>query len=231
MSTPSSHTAGDEIHPDVVEQIVGIEFDPARPLIISDADEVIFAFVRGLENYLNRQGLYLRLESFALTGNIRDRQTDEVLSSEDVRERLKGFFATETASLDPVDGVAAALSELSKRAQIMILSNIPLPQRATRQRALRQHGMDYPLVANIGAKGPAVAALVANMTAPVFFLDDIPHNIKSVAETADQVTRIHFISDPRLAKLIEKADHAHVRIDDWPATRAFIEADLSSKGY
>lgn len=231
MSTPPSHTAGNEIHPDVVEQIAEIDFDPARPLIISDADEVIFAFVRGLENYLHRHGLYLRLESFALTGNIRDKDTDEVLSSENVREKLQGFFATETASLDPVDGVTAALDELSKRAQILVLSNVPLPQRTTRQQALRQHGMDYPLVANIGAKGPAVAALVANMTAPVFFLDDIPHNIKSVAETADQVTRIHFISDPRLAKLIEKADHAHVRIDDWPTTRAFIETELNNKGY
>ena len=220
-----------EMHPDVRDQVAGIKVDPTRPLVISDADEVIFAFLRGLESYLQRHDLYIQLESFALTGNIRDRQSDEVLSREDVREKIADFHATETGSLDPVDGVAAALESLAKRAQVLVLSSIPLAQHGARLGALRQHGMDYPLIANTGPKGPAVAALVQNMSAPAFFLDDIPHNIKSVAEFADQVTRIHFVADPRLARLIEKADHAHARIDDWPATRAFIEADLESKGY
>lgn len=219
------------MHPDVRDQVAGIKVDPTRPLVISDADEVIFAFLRGLESYLQRHDLYIQLESFALTGNIRDRQSDEVLSREDVREKIADFHATETGSLDPVDGVAAALESLAKRAQVLVLSSIPLAQHGARLGALRQHGMDYPLIANTGPKGPAVAALVQNMSAPAFFLDDIPHNIKSVAEFADQVTRIHFVADPRLARLIEKADHAHARIDDWPATRAFIEADLESKGY
>jgi hypothetical protein len=220
-----------EVHPDVASQLAGTRLDPDRPLIISDADEVIFAFVRGLERYLHRHNLYLRLESFALTGNIRHRHTDEVLPAEDVRERLQGFFAAETHALDPVEGVTAALDALSQRAQILVLSNVPLPQRSARQEALRRHGMDYPLVANVGAKGPTVAALVADMAAPVFFLDDIPRNIDSVANKAEHVTRIHFVADDRLAELIDKAERAHVRIDDWPATRAYIEADLAAKGY
>jgi hypothetical protein len=231
LTTKPGHISTNAIHPDVARQIAGVSIDPSRPLIISDADEVMFAFLRGLENYLQRHGLYIRLESFALTGNIRDSHTDEVLSREDVREHIEGFHAAETASLDPVEGVADALSALSRRAQVLVLSSIPLAQRAARLSALHRHGMDYPLVANIGAKGPAVAALVENMTAPAFFLDDIPHNIKSVAKFASHVTRIHFVADPRLAKLIEKADDAQARIDNWPETRAFIEADLDSKGY
>lgn len=231
MNPSASQLSASELHPEVLEQIAAITIDPARPLIISDADEVIFAFIRGLERYLHRHDLYLRLESFALTGNIRDRKTGEALSREGVHDRLEGFFAAETLTLEPVDGVTAALGALSARAQILVLSNLPLPQREARQRALAQHGMDYPLIANIGAKGPAVAALVAGLKAPAFFLDDLPHNIESVAEMAQQVTRIHFVADHRLAELIEKADHAHARIDDWPAARSFIEADLSGKGF
>ena len=42
--------------------------------------------------------------------------------------------------------------------------------------------MDYPVIVGSGLKGPAVAWLTRHIDAPVFFLDDIPHNIDSVAE-------------------------------------------------
>ena len=136
MTAPVNQPQDHDLHPEVVGQVAETCLDPNLPLIITDADEVIFAFVRGLENYLHRHDLYLRLESFALTGNIRNRHSDEVLPAEDVRERLKCFFASETHALDPVDGVAAALAALSGRAQILVLSNVPLPDYDRRITAL-----------------------------------------------------------------------------------------------
>lgn len=220
-----------KLPPEVRSQVAELTLTPDRPLLITDADEVLFAFVRGFEGYLNTQGFILRLDSFALSGNVRRQDTDEALPAPQVRDLIEAFFDTCTELLEPVAGAAVALAELSQRAQILVLSNVPLPQRAARQRALQRHAMDYPLIANIGRKGSAVAMLADSIDAPVFFIDDIPHNITSVAESAAHVTRLHFVADPRLARLLGPAEDAHARIDDWPTARAFIEDRLSEQGF
>jgi len=42
-----------------------------QPLIISDADEVIFLFLKGFEKFLKSKNLYLDLAKARLTGNIK----------------------------------------------------------------------------------------------------------------------------------------------------------------
>ena len=202
-----------QIPQEVRSQLDALTLAPDRPLLITDADEVLFAFVRGFERFLDTQGMLLRLDSFALSGNVRRRDDDQPVPAPEVRELILGFFDDCTEALEPVAGAAAALAGLSHRAQILVLSNVPLPQRDARQRALQSHGMDYPLIANIGRKGGAVAELADSVEAPVFFVDDIPHNITSVAESAAHVTRLHFVADPRLARLLGPAEDAHARID------------------
>lgn len=219
------------LHDDVRPQIEALPLDRSRPLVITDADEVLFAFVRGLERYLNREGYELHLESFALTGNIRRAGNGDVVPGPEVRGLIQDFFDRHTEDLEPVNGAADALSALAARAQILVLSNVPLGQRAARQRALRRHRMDYPLIANIGTKGAAVATMARAVDAPVFFLDDIPHNITSVAEAAADVIRLHMVADPRLARLLDKSADAAARIDDWPTMQAYIEDRLSAAGY
>jgi hypothetical protein len=76
-----------------------------------------------------------------------------------------------------------------------------------------------------------MAYLAARQKAPVFFLDDIPHNIASVARAAAAVTRLHFIADHRLRDLLSAAEDADARIDDWPSVRRFIETSLSEQGF
>lgn len=216
---------------EVIRQIDGLALDAGRPLLICDADEVLFAFLRGLDQFLHDGGLELRLDSFALTGNIRHRHNGEALEAADVRDLLQRFFAERTESLEPIDGAAAALTGLSERMQVMVLTNIPQPQRDARRRALRKHGMDFPVVANAGRKGAAVARLAARVEAPVVFVDDIPHNIDSVAEHADDVIRLHFVGDERLARMIGPASGAHARHDTWPEARDYIEGELLQRGY
>ena len=53
----------------VIPQIDALDLVPGRPLVVSDADEVLVQFVAGLELYLETQGLWLDLQSFALTGD------------------------------------------------------------------------------------------------------------------------------------------------------------------
>ena len=194
-------------------------------MIITDADEVLFAFMAGLEGYLNGEGLTFDFSSFAITGNVKD-ANGVALDQQAVRQHLGVFFERHTGELDPVEHAAESLAHLSEQAQVVVLSNIPIAQREARQDALRRHGMDYPLIANEGAKGPAVHDLFSRAEAPAIFIDDIPHNHSSVAEHADDVHRLHFVADPRLARLIPKSDHAHDRVDTWPEARPIIERRL-----
>ena len=215
----------------VLQQLQALSLDPTRPLIVADADEVLLQFVRGLEGFLDDEGLYLDLASFALSGNIRHRDNGTAVETAAVKVLIERFFAERMESMQPVEGAAAALGALSGRAQVMVLSNVPLDRRQARARLLARHGMPYPLVANIGSKGGALAHLAGRTVAPTVFLDDIPHNIAAVALAAAAVIRVHFVADPRLARLLPPAPGCHARLDDWPSARAFIEQCLAGHGY
>lgn len=216
---------------EVLAQLEALDLDDARPLLISDADEVLLAFMVALERYLEAEALYFDWSSFALSGNIRRRDDDSAVSWEAVKEHLERFFARHAHEMEPVAGAAPALAALAERLQIVVLSNVPLAQLEVRRRSLADHGMDYPLIANIGSKGPPVRYLAERIAAPLFFLDDIPRNHSSVARDAARVHRIHLIADRRLAELLGTAEDCHYRAPDWPAARAFIEARLDELGY
>lgn len=215
----------DDIADDIRRQIDAIDITAGRPLIITDADEVLFAFMAGLEGYLAGEGLSFEFASYAITGNVRD--ADGIaLPREAVREHLGIFFERHTEELEPVADAAETLAALSERAQVVVLSNVPPDQRAARERALARHGMPYPLIANTGVKGPVVRVLAERAAAPTVFIDDIPLNHSSVREHAPEVWRLHFVADPRLARLIPRAEDSHHRADRWPEARAFIENAL-----
>lgn len=217
--------------PEVAAQLARITLAPDRPLIISDADEVLFRFMAGFEQFLDAQGLYFDWSSYALHGNIRRRRDDAPVEHEAVPGLLQDFFAGHTELLEPVPDAAAALAELARRTQIVVLSNVPVAQTEARRRALAAAGMDYPLVANTGSKGAAVRDLAARVAAPVFFIDDIPLNHSSVRRAAGHVLCVHFIADARLARLLPQADDSDHRADSWPEVKAFIAARLDALGF
>jgi hypothetical protein len=219
------------LHDDVASQLDDLRLVADRPLIISDADEVLVQFVAGLESFLHDQDLYYDISSFAITGNVRRQSDDEAVSGEKVQSLLKTFFKECTEHLPAVPGAAEALQALSNEAQVIVVSNVPVAQREARIRGLKKVGIDYPVIANIGLKGIVVREISSQIDAPVYFLDDIPHNITSVAEHAADVHRIHFVADPRLARLIEPAADSHQRIDDWPSAQAYIRDHMRSKGF
>ena len=219
------------MHPEVKEQVLGLSLTSDRPLIISDADEVLVQFMVGLEHFLESRGLYIDLTTFAITGNVRRQEDDVPATQDEVKALMKDFFIERTGRVEAVPGAAEALETLSERAQIVVLTNTPPKQRDARIHSLQSQGIDYPVIANIGPKGPTVAHMARNVEAPIYFLDDIPQHHTSVSEEADHVHRIHFIADPRLAKLIDKSADSHHRIDDWPSAHAHIDKHLRSLGY
>ena len=206
---------------EISNQIETLELDPDRPLVISDADEVLLQFMRQFEIYLDRNDMWIDLSSFRLQGNIKYKGSDEAVDMTN-RNIIDDFFAAETLNFSPVEGAAEALNALSKEAQIIILTNLPLAQKSERQINLSKHGMDYPVIVGSGLKGPAVKSLGEKINAPLFFLDDIPHNINSVAEYVPTSGRIHMIAHPRLSKLIGAAEGASARIDQWQEAQAWI---------
>ena len=206
---------------EISNQIETLELDPDRPLVISDADEVLLQFMRQFEIYLDRNDMWIDLSSFRLQGNIKYKGSDEAVDMTN-RNIIDDFFAAETLNFSPVEGAAEALNALSKEAQIIILTNLPLAQKSERQINLSKHDMDYPIIVGSGLKGPAVKSLGEKINAPLFFLDDIPHNINSVAEYVPTSGRIHMIADPRLSKLIGAAEGASARIDQWQEAQAWI---------
>lgn len=206
---------------EISNQIETLELDPDRPLVISDADEVLLQFMRQFEIYLDRNDMWIDLSSFRLQGNIKYKGSDKAVDMTN-RNIIDDFFAAETLNFSPVEGAAEALNALSNEAQVIILTNLPLAQKSERQINLSKHGMDYPVIVGSGLKGPAVKSLGEKINAPLFFLDDIPHNINSVAEYVPKSGRIHMIADPRLSKLIGAAEGASARIDQWQEAQAWI---------
>lgn len=211
----------------VAEQLAALALTRGRPLLIVDADEVLFYFMRGLERFLDGRDLYFDWASYALHGNIRQRQDNAPVAAEILHPLLQRFFAEATEELEPVDGAAEALAALSETAQIVVLSNVPMPAREARIRALARHGMAYPLIANTGPKGPAVATLLRQVMAPAAFVDDIPHNHTSVAAMAPAAHRLHYIADQRLAALLGPAPDCHHRAETWPDLQAHIHSLLT----
>ena len=219
------------LHDEVAEQIDLLDLTPGKPLVVTDCDEVLMQFLVGLETYLETQGLWLDLKSFALSGNIKSRATNEVVEQSKMPGLMQDFFATSTEKLLPVPGAADALKALSERAQIVVLTNVPLADKEARTRHLASEGMDYPVIANKGLKGGAVRRMAERVNAPVFFLDDIPHNIAAVAKAHEECHLLHFIADKRLANLMGAAADSHFHTSDWTEAHNFISGQLDASGF
>lgn len=203
------------------------EINPARPLILCDADEVILTFVSALGDYCETKGLELNLETLAITGNVRRKEDGYVLTAEEVSETLDSFFAEGSHHQQPVTGAVDTLNDLSEHATVLVLTNVPLASRHVRQAAMQSHGLHAPIIANEGPKGPAALAL-SQMAAGshTFFIDDLPPNHISVAKHAPHTNRIHFVADPDLSRLMPDAEDAHIRAKSWAEIDDFIKGKI-----
>lgn len=203
-----------------------VAIDPRRPLLMIDVDEVLAKFMLGFERYLGRHGYEMRITRFALFQNIFPRGGQQPIEMEPGLKLFNGFFADGADDLDPADGAADALSDLSTQAEIIILTNAPGHGRDARARWLKSHGFDYPLVVNSGLKGPAAAAMASRTTGASIFIDDLLPNLESVAESAPAVRRFQMVADERLRPLAPCAPDRHPRHDEWPALKAAIDEIL-----
>ena len=206
-------------------EAAGVEF--GRPLLISDADEVLFRFVETFVDHIEERGYSFDWSSFRLTGNVRRTSDGAVLDQPQVFALLQTFFAERAEDIPPVPGAAEALGRLARiGVQIVVLTNIPAAQRDARRVALARNRMPYPVVVNSGDKGPAAAWLAARAGAPAVFIDDGPNNHVSVKQAAPGIACLHFVATERLAGLVDMPAAADGRPATWPALEHAITASL-----
>jgi hypothetical protein len=201
----------------------------ARPLVITDCDEVLMHMVVPFGEWLaDDHGIDFRLEDASFAGALSYRATGAVLEPSEVWPLLDGFFKSEMHRQMPIAGAVAALERITDHADIVILTNIGDEHAAARGNQLAAVGITHRVVGNRGGKGEPVAALMAEYQPSVaLFIDDLGQHHASVAKHAPDVWRLHMVGEPSIAPLLPSARHAHIRIDDWVGAEAWLMARIA----
>ncbi len=198
-----------------LEQLESISLNSSRPVIISDADEVILHFSDMLSEYLLTQGMYVNFISYALEGNIKYTDTDKAVDSGLFREILDDYFENYVEKQPLVKDVAEHLENLSALCDIVILTNIPHNFASRRRKQLSDSGLNYPMISSSGPKGPVMKVIRDMTPEKLIFIDDISHHHKSVAKAVPDALRIQYIANDHLNSIEEKSKYCHHRCRDW----------------
>lgn len=190
-----------------------------RPLVISDCDEVLLHMVRHFGVWLGEaHDIELRLEGNPFQ-TMRRRATDEPLPDAEKWRYLSLFFDTEMHRQTAVEGAIAAVTELQREADVVVLTNLTDNYAEARACQLRGHGIDVRVFTNQGPKGDALRRIVEEYApSRAVFIDDLAPHIASAAETLPDIARLHLCGESAIAAQIpcaHAAGHAHARIDQW----------------
>lgn len=196
----------------------------SRPLLISDCDEVLLHMVSHFADWLDEEhGVHFRLDEPSFAGALSRRDSGETLAAEEVWPLLDGFFRTEMSRQTLVPGALEALGRIGEVADIVILTNLGDHAHPWRVEQLASHGIHHEVVCNRGGKGVPLRSIVERHRASrSLFVDDLAVHHESVARHSPETYRLHMIAEPKLAAVTPPAEHAHARIDDWPAACDWI---------
>lgn len=192
----------------------------AKPLIISDCDEVLLHMIVPFGQWLDET----QNVSFKLIGNdfskaIRDKVSGEPVPPEEIWRLLGGFFDGEMHRQTPITGAVGAINALKDHADVVILTNLHDRHNEARRQQLLDHGIDARVFTNQGPKGPALQAIMDEyQPSKAVFIDDLAQHHGSAAEMVPHIDRLHLCGEPTLAPHITcgfEAGHAHARIDTW----------------
>ena len=192
----------------------------ARPLIISDCDEVLLHMIVPFGEWLNET----QDVSFKLIGNdfskaIRDKTSGEAVEPAEIWRLLNLFFDDEMHRQSPIIGAVGAINTLKGHADVVVLTNLHDKHNEARRRQLLDHGIDVRVFTNQGPKGPALQAILDEYKpSKAVVIDDLAQHHGSAAELVPHIDRLHLCGEPTLAPHITcgfEAGHAHARIDSW----------------
>lgn len=195
-----------------------------RPLLISDCDEVLLHMVGHFAEWLDEEhGIHFALETGRFDDAFTRSGSDQPVESARVWELLDLFFRQQMHRQTLVPGALEALQRIGEVADIVILTNLGDEAHGWRVEQLAGHGIRHDVVCNRGGKGAPVRELIARHRPPsTVFVDDLEVHHASVARHAPDTWRLHMIAEPRVARAVPAACHAHARIDDWETATGWI---------
>ena len=192
-----------------------LKIDNNLPLLICDADEVIFEFMESFDNYLELNDMYFSYESFKLNGNIFNKKNNIAINNIYIPSIISKFFEEYALKMPLIKGAKSALKKLSKVMNIIILSNIPKTYAANRIQCLNSNDMHYQLISNDGPKNIKCLELEKLTNKKVFFIDDLPNQISSVSSNCKNITTIHFLQNKKLLKIVPEVKNCAYKANNW----------------
>ena len=192
-----------------------LKIDNNLPLLICDADEVIFEFMENFDNYLQLNDMYFSYESFKLNGNIFKKKNNIAINNIYIPSIISKFFEEYALKMPLIKGAKSALKKLSKVMNIIILSNIPKTYAANRIQCLNNNDMHYQLISNDGPKNIKCLELEKLTNKKVFFVDDLPNQISSVSSNCKNITTIHFLQNKKLLKIVPEVKDCDYKANNW----------------
>lgn len=203
----------------------------SRPLVVTDCDEVLLHMVRHFRSWLDTEhGVDFALEGNPFVQSMRRRGQSDPLPETEIWALLSGFFDTQMDRQTPIAGAVAAITELQREADVVVLTNLVDERNAARAAQLRRLGIDTPVFTNQGPKGGALQAIVEQYGATrAVFIDDIAQHHESAAEMVPHVRRLHFCGEPAIAPHVpcaHTAGAAHARIDNWHEALPWVLGQL-----
>ena len=193
----------------------------SKPIIVCDADEVIFDFMNSFEKYLQSNNLYFNWNSYALNGNILNNYKN-ALNKDEVHDIINNFFRNKTSSMELVKGAQNSLHKLAKSFNILILSNIPFEFYKKRKIALKKYNLNFPFFANKGSKGKALDYISRMYKGDIWFIDDSPYQITSVKKEAKNINTILFIANKKLEGLVNHKNYGDFFSNNWEKNTKII---------
>ncbi|MGI8612233.1 MAG: HAD family hydrolase [Sphingomicrobium sp.] len=196
---------------------------PARPLLITDCDEVLLHMVAHFADWLDEEHqVHFDVESGRFDA-MTDRRTGETVPVDRLWPLLDSFFRDHMHRQTLVPGALEALARIGEVADIVVLTNLGDEAHPWRVEQLAGHGIRHEVVCNRGGKGRPVKDIVERHSpTSAVFIDDLAVHHGSVAKHAPGVWRLHMVAEPRLAAAVPPAEDAHARIDEWPAACEWI---------
>jgi hypothetical protein len=199
----------------------------SRPLVVTDCDEVLLHMVRHFRDWLGEEhGVEFLLEGNPFAQSVRRKDTGEAVAEAEIWRLLQSFFDTEMARQTAIEGVGAAIAELQREADVVVLTNLLDHYGEARRLQLREHGIEARVVTNQGPKGEALRKIVeAFAPSRAVFIDDLAQHHASAAEALPDISRLHFCGEPAIAPHVPcalEAGHAHARIDTWDAALPWL---------
>jgi hypothetical protein len=200
-----------------------------RPLVITDCDEVLMHMVVPFAQWVDEEhGVLFRIEDASFAGALKRKECGTPLEAAEVWPLLDGFFTGQMARQYPIPGALAAMAEIARHADIVVLTNVGPEHQQRRIDQLALHDFHAPVIGSRGGKGEPVRRLIEQYRPSVaVFIDDLGGHHSSVAQEAPEVWRLHLVGEPAIADKIAPAKHAHARIDSWTEAQDWILARLA----